>query len=1094
MKKHIFTLLVLLACAIYPVRAYEYFTIYFSDGTKSEAFYATDVDSICYSKLSLDSIAYDDWQVQAIYTCDSVYRYPLAQIDSLSFKDVDLNKVAEEIASVSTFVNPLYLQCSSSLELAQQLESLDKVEDVEKVWTDNQSVFVKLRDWGVITYSYPPHNTPVLNRNNSRTFPNKIMSRRSQDYSESITHKHATVNNVCVITQMRKDKEFEESVVTSDSIIKMCKEWGYNVTVNNDLRPEFFIKDIKQYDLVFLMTHGAYTGRHWLLTNEEIYSQTLDKPVNEDSLYIVAKNYIKTKYLDKGYSPNDITFSPQIENRNGKRTLICYTRISNSFISKHKTPKSNNIVVFNTACQSMMGNNPEMADAFITTGATCYTGFTESNSIGPWTNWMMCEFLLNGLSIYGAYNTLPEDYYKETVELPENSGKFVYPELILWPENKARTSICITHPETLPAEISSNEGGAIIKLKGRFKVWNPEIHANAGNVGILYSKSQDMNDYVIVDAKLTPQKDKHLLNIDAILNEGVLEPNTTYYYCAYMNDGYSNCYGEIKSFTTKGNAEAYYVWDEASKTATYYYDGMCEIRGGEKIWSDHDVFDTVVRVIFDSSFSNYYPKRFYFYDCTELKSIENMNYLKTDSIENMNYMFRNCHSLTSLDLSGFNTSNVTKMEWMFSGCNSLTSLDLTSFNTSKVTNMGTMFYGCSSLKSLDLSGFNTSNVTSMGNMFSRCSSLTCIDISNFNTSNVTNMAGMFAHCESLDNININFCFTNVETSSAMFCGCSSLKKLELTCNVANKLTDMKEMFAYCKNLVDIKWTIDVDTEKSIDMNWMFSGCSSLEIINLGNVIIKSKGSINMKTMFSACRSLTNISINNVESDCQISLEGMFSGCCALQQIKMKNFNADEIDMSCLLSEEWKENYNLHSLVFSLHDFNAISINATSMFQRCNSLRSIDLSNFDSSNITSMSNMFEWNDSLETITFGNFNTSKVWTMLDMFHNCKSIKILDLTSFNTDNVEWMGGMFQSCSSLKTIYANDWKVLDNFHSSDMFDGCYELEGGQGTKVGRNVYEPGYWEGEWYTPEKAYGCPADSRAAHIDGGKDNPGLFTAK
>lgn len=87
-----------MVCTIQAM-AYEYFTIYFSDGTKSEAFYATDVDSICYSKLSLDGIAFDEWQVQEIYTCDSVYRYPLAQIDSLSFKDVDENKVAEDIAN-----------------------------------------------------------------------------------------------------------------------------------------------------------------------------------------------------------------------------------------------------------------------------------------------------------------------------------------------------------------------------------------------------------------------------------------------------------------------------------------------------------------------------------------------------------------------------------------------------------------------------------------------------------------------------------------------------------------------------------------------------------------------------------------------------------------------------------------------------------------------------------------------------------------------------------------------------------------------------------------------------------------------------------
>jgi surface protein len=44
-------------------------------------------------------------------------------------------------------------------------------------------------------------------------------------------------------------------------------------------------------------------------------------------------------------------------------------------------------------------------------------------------------------------------------------------------------------------------------------------------------------------------------------------------------------------------------------------------------------------------------------------------------------MFYNASSLTSLDLSSFNTSSVTNMISMFRGASSLTSLDLTSWNT-----------------------------------------------------------------------------------------------------------------------------------------------------------------------------------------------------------------------------------------------------------------------------------------------------------------------------------------------------------------------------------------------------------------------------
>ena len=38
-------------------------------------------------------------------------------------------------------------------------------------------------------------------------------------------------------------------------------------------------------------------------------------------------------------------------------------------------------------------------------------------------------------------------------------------------------------------------------------------------------------------------------------------------------------------------------------------------------------------------------------------------------------MFFRCSSLTSLNLSNFNTNNVKDMSWMFDGCFRLTSLD-----------------------------------------------------------------------------------------------------------------------------------------------------------------------------------------------------------------------------------------------------------------------------------------------------------------------------------------------------------------------------------------------------------------------------------
>ena len=58
--------------------------------------------------------------------------------------------------------------------------------------------------------------------------------------------------------------------------------------------------------------------------------------------------------------------------------------------------------------------------------------------------------------------------------------------------------------------------------------------------------------------------------------------------------------------------------------------------------------------------------------------------------------------------------------------------------------MSNMFFDCSSLTSLNLSNFNTNNVRDMGYMLSKCSSLTTLNLSNFNTNNVKDMTEMFS--------------------------------------------------------------------------------------------------------------------------------------------------------------------------------------------------------------------------------------------------------------------------------------------------------------------------------------------------------------
>ena len=74
-------------------------------------------------------------------------------------------------------------------------------------------------------------------------------------------------------------------------------------------------------------------------------------------------------------------------------------------------------------------------------------------------------------------------------------------------------------------------------------------------------------------------------------------------------------------------------------------------------------------------------------------------------------------------------------------------------------------------------------------------------------------------------------------------------------------------------------------------------------------------------------------------------------------------------------------------------------------------------------------MFEGCNSLTNLNLSNFNTQNVTDMNKMFWGCKSLTNLNLSNFNTQNVINVGGMFYNCYSLKkkNVIINDKKILN-------------------------------------------------------------------
>lgn len=76
--------LALYCCIAFEALAQDALIVYYKDGN-IDAIILNDIDSMVCSKIDVDSIYYESFQVQEIYTSDSTYRIPLANIDSIGF-------------------------------------------------------------------------------------------------------------------------------------------------------------------------------------------------------------------------------------------------------------------------------------------------------------------------------------------------------------------------------------------------------------------------------------------------------------------------------------------------------------------------------------------------------------------------------------------------------------------------------------------------------------------------------------------------------------------------------------------------------------------------------------------------------------------------------------------------------------------------------------------------------------------------------------------------------------------------------------------------------------------------------------------------
>ena len=121
--------------------------------------------------------------------------------------------------------------------------------------------------------------------------------------------------------------------------------------------------------------------------------------------------------------------------------------------------------------------------------------------------------------------------------------------------------------------------------------------------------------------------------------------------------------------------------------------------------------------------------------------------------------------------------------------------------------------------------------------------------------------------------------------------------------------------------------------------------------------------------------------------------------------------------------------NLTTLNLSYFDTSQVT-NMEAMFRGMSNLTTLNLSSFDTSQVTNMSSMFYGMFNLTPLDFSHFDTSQVTNMSSMFTYMYKFTTLDLSSFNTSKVTDMNHMFENMSNLTTL------DLSNFDTSQVTD----------------------------------------------------------
>ena len=178
---------------------------------------------------------------------------------------------------------------------------------------------------------------------------------------------------------------------------------------------------------------------------------------------------------------------------------------------------------------------------------------------------------------------------------------------------------------------------------------------------------------------------------------------------------------------------------------------------------------------------------------------------------------------------------------------------------------------------------------------------------------------------------------------------------------------------------------------------------------------------------------------------------MFGGCSNLTKIDLSYFDTKNVTN---MSYMFYYCFRLTNINLSSFDTKNVT-NMNNMFRECYRLTNIDLSSFDTKNVTDMSYMFRECYRLTNINLSSIDTKNVTNMRYMFYSCSNLTHIDLSSFITKNVTNMGSMFHYCYNLTNINLSSFDTKNVTNMNSMFCGCSNLDIVKINNISSNIIE---------------------------------------